>query len=268
LEESIGLCRRLGERRFLAEALYWRGYLAGNEGDCETARVCAEESLSLAQTCGSGWILARVTAILGYVALNQGDYDTAQSLLKDCLRVHRQAGDKRYVAEQLSWLGTVAYLQGDCELAQAYYEESIQIWREEGNKLGAAADLAKLAYVMCRQDQAQKTEDYLAEMLALCQAMTWMYPGGVTAYLVGWAGLAQARAQPERAARLLGAAKAVQECVDRQLTVLCPHEHERIASDVRAELDEMTLNTAWAEGRAVATQGWECVIAYARRQTN
>ena len=73
--------------------------------------------------------------------------------------------------------------------------------------------------------------------------------------LVGWAGLAEARGQPEQATRLLGAAKPAQKLKSVNLAIpLCWFEYERVHSAARACLEPATFAAAWAEGQAMALE--------------
>jgi hypothetical protein len=77
---------------------------------------------------------------------------------------------------------------------------------------------------------------------------------------VGLAGVAAAEGQPERAARLLGAAQALIENTDAVIGPAERIEVERDLSAVRTQVGEATFTSAWAEGRAMTL---EQAIAYA-----
>jgi tetratricopeptide (TPR) repeat protein len=179
----------------------------------------------------------------------------------------RQARDKWGVGNVVTGVGDVWYLEGDYGQARACYKEGLQICREMGNKWGLASSFTHLAYAALRQGRSKEAHAHLVEALAMCREFAYAYNSGTAACLVGWAGLTAAQGQPERAARLLGAAKAILGHVDRRLTFLCPIEYERIASAVRSQLDEATLAAVWTRGRAMAAatadESWERAIAYA-----
>ena len=66
--------------------------------------------------------------------------------------------------------------------------------------------------------------------------------------------------QPERAARLLGAATALLDAMHYTLDTSDRLDYDRIVANVQAQLDEVSYVTAWAEGRAMTV---EQAIAYA-----
>jgi hypothetical protein len=86
---------------------------------------------------------------------------------------------------------------------------------------------------------------------------------GIAYCLAGLAGVAGAEGQPERAARLLGAAEALLEATGVRLIAADRAEYDRNVAAVRAQLDEAAFAAAWAEGRAMAADDWEQVVAYA-----
>jgi len=71
------------------------------------------------------------------------------------------------------------------------------------------------------------------------------------------------RGQAQRAARLLGAAGVLMRVRRTDSRRSFDADREAIASAVRAELDEKTFAAAWEEGRSLAENDWERVVAYA-----
>jgi hypothetical protein len=72
--------------------------------------------------------------------------------------------------------------------------------------------------------------------------------------LVGWAGLARALGQLERAARLSGAVEALCESIGSRLEQEDQTEHERTISAARSGLDEAIFNQLWREGLAMTLE--------------
>jgi hypothetical protein len=75
--------------------------------------------------------------------------------------------------------------------------------------------------------------------------------------LESFAFLAQAHNQPARAARLLGAAEAIQERIGTTAfgVLRLEIEYERTVAWLHAQLDETTFNTYWSEGCAMIWTG-------------
>jgi non-specific serine/threonine protein kinase len=62
--------------------------------------------------------------------------------------------------------------------------------------------------------------------------------------------IAKVHEKAERAATLFGAAEALREQIEIQMTVMERVEYEREVADLRAEMDEQVFASAWANGRA------------------
>jgi predicted ATPase len=271
LEECTALFHQLDDTLGLAASLEFDGGLvAMREGDYERARVSLEESARRAR--GSGWIglLGYVTVLLGRVAFIQGDYIRARSFYQESQALSREAKKQPDILYSVWDLARVWYVEGDYDRARAGYQDSLQAFREVGNRIEVGLILAELGYVAMRQGRWGEARARLAEVPALCLVHGYWHARGIATCLVGCAWLAEVGAQPERAARLLGAAEGVQERIDLPYSTLLPIEYERRVSAVRGQLDEAALAAAWTEGRALALatadEDWERVIADALQQ--
>src|SRR5262249_26046334 len=90
---------------------------------------------------------------------------------------------------------------------------------------------------------------HFAESLAICQETN--HRPGVAQALDGLAAVASARGEPERAARLLGAAAALREVIGVTPPPAERAEHERGLAAVRAGPRPAAVAAAWAAGRAL-----------------
>ncbi len=92
----------------------------------------------------------------------------------------------------------------------------------------------------------------LVESLALQRELE--NAGGVAEGLAGFAAVAAAEGQAERAARLLGAATAIWQGQGLPIWPAEQAEHGRTLTRARTQLDEMTLAAAWDEGRTMTPE--------------
>src|SRR5262249_34525659 len=83
--------------------------------------------------------------------------------------------------------------------------------------------------------------------------------------LEGLAAVAVAQAQPERAARLFGAAEALREAMGAPLPPADRPEHARAVASARTALGDEAFAAAWVEGRALSM---EAAITYALEQVS
>jgi hypothetical protein len=82
--------------------------------------------------------------------------------------------------------------------------------------------------------------------------------------LVGLAAVAAAEGEPERAARLLGAAQGLLDALGAAMRPIDCTLRERTDAAARADLPASTFEAAWSEGRAMAL---EQAVAYALDRT-
>src|SRR5258706_5329523 len=150
-EESLAICRELGDRFGIASSLNSLGNMAFNQGDYPAARTLHEESLAIRRELGDRSGSAGSLNNLGLAARNQGDYPAARALLEESLAIHRELGDRFGIATSLSNLGNVVLNQGDHRAARALLEESLAIRRELGDRFGIPYSLEGLAAVVASQ---------------------------------------------------------------------------------------------------------------------
>ena len=251
IEASVVLFRQMDDKFGLAGTLFWQGYLYYVVGDFETARSIAVECISLAQAKRDINREARATIILGHIAFRQDDYAAARPLYEKSLSLFREARDRYGISVLLTALGDLSYVQGDYERAQTLYEEGLDISREIGNGSAVAQMLCRLGGVSSHLGSWEEARNLLAESFA-----RWQELGdkrGIAGCLVEWAGIVSGEG-PERAARLLGTARAFLEAGDTYppptLQAELRADYDRTMASVREQLDETTFTEAWTEGRA------------------
>src|SRR5262249_35860897 len=107
-------------------------------------------------------------------------------------------------------------------------------------------DMGRLAYA---QGDEQRAAACYRESLALFRELEGKRL--VSVCLEGLAGLAEVRKQPERAARLFGAAEALRESGGRPLPPVYRADYDKAVAAARAQLDPASWAAAWAAGRAL-----------------
>ncbi|HEX9373216.1 MAG TPA: tetratricopeptide repeat protein, partial [Roseiflexaceae bacterium] len=123
-EESLALCRDLGERRGVAAVLRDLGSYAWAQGDYARAAVLCEESLALCWGLGDGYGSADALAWVAAAVRDQGDYPRALGLFAESLALWRELGDKVGMATVLNGMGDTTRYQGDYVRAAALYQEA------------------------------------------------------------------------------------------------------------------------------------------------
>jgi ATP/maltotriose-dependent transcriptional regulator MalT len=217
-----------------------------------------EESLAIYRTLANHQGMWRALGLLAQLSAQQSDFASAWDLGEQSLAIVRELGDSTGIAVVRITLGNIARFEGNYPLARSYYEQSLAHWRAASDSYGIAQTCVHLAYITLNEGGIDRAAELFRESLALNQRAErrrGMIPG-----LVGFAGVAKARQQPERAARLVGAATVFLDTTRVTLDSANRRDYDRIVADVRAMLDEAACATAWAEGRAMAIMQ---AVAYA-----
>jgi predicted ATPase/class 3 adenylate cyclase len=248
LEQALGREGAGQPTRERADALNAAAVLAWMQGDAGASRALFDESLAIEQITGEPWETAWSIYHLGHVVAEQGDYQKAKGLLEESLAIFRQLEHPSGIAASLVEQASVALKQGELEAARSLYEEGLRISRELGNKVSIAIALNNLGKIAREQGDTQAARDLHTEglMIRLELGDRGGYPWSPEAF----ARLA-APENPERAARLWGAAEVLRETLGWPLPPSERAEYDRAVCVVREALGKEAFATAWSEGRAM-----------------
>ncbi|HET6316620.1 MAG TPA: tetratricopeptide repeat protein, partial [Chloroflexota bacterium] len=107
-----------------AEGLRQAASLALSQSEDRVARALFEESLAICRELGDPAGLLGPLSGLGYAAMQLGDDATAQACFEEALAIQQQIGDRIGIAESLNSLANVAHGRGQLAEARALYEQS------------------------------------------------------------------------------------------------------------------------------------------------
>ena len=252
LAESAELVERLTHKPARALALQELGYATATAGDYPRARSLYAQSLSLNREIGDRLRLAYALTEVAGDARNHGDYEWANALAEESASLFEELRDKGGLANVLHTLGELALMQGNDARALEVESASAALYRELGNKVDMCWPQINLAYL------AQHQTDYLRASALAAECLTIMVEArlafGIAACLAALAGVAPGRLQPERAARLFGAAERVYETADLAAAPIHQIEVERNVTAARGIVDEATWQAAWAEGETMSLE--------------
>jgi non-specific serine/threonine protein kinase len=218
----------------------------------------SEDNLKLLQEVGDQWGIANTFAVIGLAARREGNLIEARRGLETSLALFQAIGEHFRASSLIKDLGGIAFREGNYAEARVKIEEALQFYRRARHKLDLDTALWMLGAIAIREKDYVRARTWYSECLAYDQEIgeTWQLPE----CLIGFAGIAEAENQFERATRLLGAAEAQVKAREGTLEDIDRAESQRLACLLREQLEEATFNTAWAEGGAMET---EQAIAYA-----
>jgi predicted ATPase/class 3 adenylate cyclase len=236
-----------------AKLLSEAGTFAFFRTDFEHAIVLHGEALELYRQVGDDSGVAFALLCLGAQHMEKGDHERAAPFLEESLALSRRIGDMRNIAGTLHNLAEVERQRGNYERAKTLGIQSIALSRQMEDRWQLAMVVGWMGLLaVWSGDDHDLAERSLEEALALDRELgNWAYG----AYcLEGFAGLAGARGQGARAARLWGAAEALRTGIGAPPTPEARPYYERSMAATRTLLGEVAWEAAFAQGTAMSPE--------------
>ena len=206
--ESLELSRASGDDFPVPTALRVISQAAARAGRTGEAVAYIEEAIAAAEAAGNDWEAGLTQATKAAIAVRQGKLKSAQRAYETALEV--LADNNRWGMAQVEYgMGTLARTRGDAEMAVRYYTDAMEIFRELDAWPEIARCQAGIGWIAVTSGDYDQAADSLAEALRLNQVGGQRL--GIARGLEAFAALAAARQQPQRAARLAGAACQLRE---------------------------------------------------------
>jgi predicted ATPase/DNA-binding XRE family transcriptional regulator len=251
-EESLALARAAGDDYGICRSLNDLANIVSERGDYAGAVALYEESLAVSRRIGASWAAACALHNLGLMADHMDDLERAAALLAEALLHWDRLGDEVSRARTLDAAALVARRRGDLDHALALGEEGLALRRRGGDRGGVARSLANLGWTLLERGEGWGAAAFFHEALPL--HLEAGNRRGLAGCLTGLSALALGRGRPEAAARLLGAADAIDGAGGAVRPPALQRRHERLADDVAASLAEDAFAAAWAAGRALSPE--------------
>ncbi len=175
--------------------------------DLAAGRRLLQRARALAHDLGDRRQLAQALTTLGYTLLSEPD--AARPLVEEGLAMFRMLQYPPGIASALDVLGEIARHRGADEEAQHAYEECLDIALQTGERFRIAITYMNLAFLAGHSGDAERARDLARQALQLSHAIN--HRGYQAVALAPLAGALGALAQPQYAARLLGASAMAME---------------------------------------------------------
>ena len=246
------------EARAWAWAMMWAGGLAHGRTDYDQATHIVHQAQRVFERLedrrGIGWCLH----FLGHIARARSELPQAAELLGGAITAFHDADDEVSVILPLAALGFTVCLLGDHQRATELCDQAVSVARHTGASGRLTIALiyqGQVASILGRTEQAGAA---FQEGLKLSRE--WDSAWGLAECLEGLAVVAGGQSQPERAARLLGAASRLREAIGAPVHPVDRADHERAVQASQAALGETAYAAAWADGQGMSV---DQVIEYA-----
>ena len=246
-EECLTLRRALGDRHAIARLLDNLGELWRLRGDYARALALLDESVAIGREAQDRYGVALALTRLGRVKRDLGDCRAAVAIQEESLAILHGVDDRHWLAHTLDDLGAALADEGDAARAISLLEESCAIFRELGDREGIASSQGHRARPALRQGEHASATAACVESIALFRELgaLWGVPDGVETL----AAVTLARGEPERAARLLGAAEALRLTIGVPVPPADRPRCESLLAAARSRLGKAAFAQARQEGR-------------------
>jgi predicted ATPase/DNA-binding CsgD family transcriptional regulator len=245
---SLELARASGDDFPVPTALRVLSQAAARAGRTDEALTRADEAIAAAAAAGNDWEAGLTMAAKAAIALRQSKLKSAQRAYEAALEV--LSDNNRWGVAQVCYgMGTLARARGDNEAGLRYYRDALEIFRELDAWPEIARCQAGLGWIAIAGGDFGQAQHALAENLRLNQACGQRL--GLARGLEACAVLAAAQQQPERAARLAGAACQLRESLGPG-TGIGPRI-EQVLEFARGQLGTSAA-ALFAEGREMAPE--------------
>ena len=235
--------------RLRARGLYAAALFAILQGDYAAGKGLLQESLMIFREIDDPRNVAYALDSLAYLAIEQGEYPEAEALAREAVDLLRARASREGLCFSLIHLAIALRWRGEWAAAHELYEQSLVIARELGTPWEIGTALREIGLAECDEGRCDLALTHLAEAMTILHGLGDR--PGVIESLEGLAGVAAATAAPRRAARLWGAADALQQEMGGARSVHARIAYERQVKPIRATLTAEVFDQAWDEGRAM-----------------
>ncbi|MGW8224921.1 MAG: ATP-binding protein [Anaerolineales bacterium] len=218
LDEDYDSIMRYGKEYQKAVCMAWWGsaqFLVSGEYTDESRRRW-EQGMEMVHRSGDLWTQGILLQAAADLELFRGKTDQAKRMAKQVQEIFLELGDKYAATPALSLLADLARKQGEVEEAVPLYRETISAWRDSGRADASVRTMESLAYTMHASAQEDNVD------------------------------MRQARL--EYAAKLLGAANAIRQDINRPVSFVDKDEYDRELAEIKEEVGEGVFQSAWVEG--------------------
>ncbi len=149
-EAALGLARRIGEPRFLADSLNWMGNWCANNEEPQRAAAFHQEALALFEALGDNLELANALDLLALASILGGDLNTSVDYYDRAIAIYRELDDRPRLASSLTgrattvsalaWLASVP--AAPAPDAASDFQEALRV----AGEISSAPDLAWAYY--------------------------------------------------------------------------------------------------------------------------
>ncbi|MFN8382654.1 MAG: tetratricopeptide repeat protein [Anaerolineales bacterium] len=247
--QSLMIYQRQEDTWGIAWNLFLLGGVAIGRTQNETALSLLHQGLELFQELGDPWGMGRVSQFLGELYFRQENYKKAlfyfnQHLLND-EKLHFMDG----VSVASANLGDLYRFQGEYTQSEKYYNKSLTINRDYGMKADLAGNLYNLGLLALQQNDYPEALHYFYEFFETARTVNGKKNS--PELFIGLSAVSAGTNQPERAAKLFGAAQEMLDAASNRILPFDRAEFDRHIQIAQNQLGMAVFDAIAAEGRSM-----------------
>ena len=251
--ECAVVARQLDDIPLLVFVLTFEAESKMMSGNFDEVDAITEEVLRLGEESNHPFALGMAYGMVGTRMIMLGQDDPkARELLARGLETMKD--DKNVFGHSMLLFGTgmAARFNGRYEEARAQFVPLLEIFHGMGDYHRANMIHSEMAHMDRSEGKFESAESMYRETI-----LEWKRLGhraAVANQLECFAFIAKALEQPERALKLLGAAEALRELINIDMSQLERVEYEREVNDLKTNMDKKLFASLWAEGKSMTME--------------
>jgi predicted ATPase len=255
LRGALTIQRRQGRDADAAVTLTYLATGAAEDGDLAEGVALTDEAEAAYRAAPDRFTAQQAMSLLKnviVVRVRQGDVAGAVRVSAEFVEGVRRTGEEANLVIGLAHHGSLLRTAGDLDGALACLREALGIVRRLDTPLTLATVLANLGAVELLRRDVPCARACLAEAVPLVRG--GRYPA-LLAYCLDQTGQADAAAgNPERAARLFGAADALNAAISFTQAPDIAEQQAHVVTRLRGDLGDGTYDRLYAEGRSLTAE--------------
>jgi tetratricopeptide (TPR) repeat protein len=219
-------------------------------GHFDQVEEIVEEVQSLVKNSSDPFALGMASGLIGTrMMLMGGDEEKARALVDQALQALKN--EKNIFGHTILLFGMAmgARYRGRFEEAREQFAPLLQIFQDMGDFHRANMVQSEMAHMERMEGQYEKAKTLYRETILVWKRLG--HRAAVANQFECLAFIAKASEQPDRAATLLGAAEALREKINIQMTDMERVEYDREVADLKANMTENDFTAAWEKGRSM-----------------
>ena len=251
--ESIALARQLGDDRMLATALAFSGSAKIFDGDHTGAVREVEEAVAIARKSGEKLGLGIALGMMAQVEMiARHDVNAAEAFEREAIALTADGGNTWAILMLHFATGRGAMFRGDYVTARERFAKCLPIFQEMKDEHRVNMIYSEFGHIDRYEGRYPQAEEAYRKTILVWEKLG--HRAAIAHQFESFAFIAIAREQPERAARLLGAAEILRKKININMSPPELVEYQKEVAKLRAGMEEQSFESLWASGRAMSME--------------